>query len=439
MNNLKSRNRGRSLLFLALALFCLSWSAVFLKNQEKPPAVHAYDPALNAYWDWCYWCNGNFTQGAKCGRSSSNLYSITRRSDGTNKSPLGGPNYGPVNSCIIGHDATYVHNLYSVGCSSLNKNQYYEETGASTNWPNVDKGQTINVSLCDQCTQIINVSYSQNSLNISVRGYNDYPVTEKISCIVSDPHGEGCAHVVTAQSALKFKLDLSRGVTATSGEIDSSSCNTEGDPIWPILGANGGTDNDPRGKRYVCTVYHTFNDIPANGQTIQIAASVKNPHVAGDAWSSSPECNTTYTIPLITPTPTLTPTPTPTPTPSPTPTLTPTPMPPLPMCYLIHADFMDISPEPILSINDEVIFTCQATDNKAPIDHFNFRYFYRFSSSDSWSTPSLFSRVDVPSGQRSANAVFRISDYGIFITQCQSCSTDNDSNCSAWEEFIIYE
>jgi len=116
----------------------------------------------------------------------------------------------------------------------------------------------------------------------------------------------------------------------------------------------------------------------------------------------------------------------------------PTPTPVAPVCSLLHADFMDISPSPDLGVNDSVVFTCNADKNSGNIDHVNFRYFWRSTAADPWGSPNNFAKVDVAGGARSGSANLVIPSYGDYIVQCQVCALENDSLCSVWEETNVF-
>ncbi|MBU4264717.1 hypothetical protein KKE47_01410 [Patescibacteria group bacterium] len=307
-----------SVFFLFLSLV----AGVVLVKQKQDIRDKAYDVALDQYWDWCFWCNGNIS--GPCGRETSNFYSITRiKKDGENSPPLGGPNFGPPGSCQVGGEATDVYGNYPVKCSSLQKDQFYSGYGAASLYRNNDTN-------CDDC---IDVQYriDGENLTITATGYSELPATSKLACPsdISDPHGEGCASIIMNSSAVKFKFALSGSTTMTSGDEgitstcqpDSSTGTTQS---WAIMG------HDPRAKKIICTATHTFTNI-ANLNGTNISVVVKNPAVSNDSWPSQANSVCTETITLTTPTPTRIPTPTPTrvstPTLTPTPTRTPTPTP----------------------------------------------------------------------------------------------------------------
>ncbi|MBU0619342.1 hypothetical protein KKD62_03855, partial [Patescibacteria group bacterium] len=110
---------------LFLVLVCLLAFSLGMVWRQRV-TTQAYDPTLDKYWDWCFWCIGKFSDGTTCGRTSDgtanpNYYALTRRSSNA-EGLCEGPDFGPVASCQCGGGgAEEVFAGYPTACASLQK------------------------------------------------------------------------------------------------------------------------------------------------------------------------------------------------------------------------------------------------------------------------------------------------------------------------------
>lgn len=389
---------GSILLLTSLAVA----TALVEKRTVTEQGAAGGDP--NQVLDWCFWCTTLSSSSTYCGRKNSTLYAITRMAKPGVGIPEGGGelySYGPTNSCNYpGQDVTGdgkanandAFSLYPVSCAYVQRDQYYSEQGAATYKTNSDKN-------CDYCDMITQTVWDGNNLTVEARAISELP---KIT------YSGGYAQINLAESALRFKFDLTVAETDHLSKEVISSCSVFGgtDQTWAVLG------HDPRLKKIRCEARARFENLPAGN--FKAVVSVKNPLVSDDTWTTKTSCQKDVTYTISTPTKTRTPTPTATRTPTRT-TTPPTSL----TCEGLSLPPMQGNPVQGTSM----YFTCHAAGSSP--GYFNFRHRLNGGEWNYFSSNVPPLALDSMSGQSEEIMV----SAGSNEIQCQVC---RGTFCTGW-------
>ncbi|HUV46985.1 MAG TPA: hypothetical protein VMW29_02515 [Candidatus Bathyarchaeia archaeon] len=127
-------------------------------------------------------------------------------------------------------------------------------------------------------------------------------------------------------------------------------------------------------------------------------------------------CGNSITCTTTTPPPPSSPPPPPPSSPPPPPSSPP------PGQSLVCTDLVR-NPTTTLNIGDPVSFTCSHQLQNVTFDHYNYRYNI---DNGAWQNPTEWQ------GIAGATPAFTLEQAGVYLVQCQVCSSDDNSHCTTW-------